>query len=73
MINISFLKELVKLSGPECILTCKFNLDHGRSDQWFKKFETKHNYLKWPVPQTIHSVRVNRSTEYIIDDFFIQV
>ena len=52
------------------MLTCKFNLDHGPSDRWFNKFEAKHNHLKWAVPQTIDSVRVNQSTDYIIDDFF---
>ena len=52
------------------MLTCKFNLDHGPSDRWFNKFEAKHKYLKWAVPQTIDSARVNQSTDYIIDDFF---
>ena len=63
-------QELIKCSGPERVLTSRFNLSHGPSDDWFQKFLKRHPKLKWAVPQTITTQRQHQSTDYIVDDFF---
>ena len=61
---------MIKLSGMDRCLTTRFNLERGPSDDWFKRFQSRHPDLKWAVPQTIDVRRTYQSTEYIIDDFF---
>ena len=70
LITIHLKQELIKCSGPDRVLTSRFNLSHGPSDDWFQKFLRRHSNLKWAVPQTITTQRQHQSSDYIIDDFF---
>ena len=63
-------QDLIRRRGPEAILKCRFNLEKGPSDNWFRRFEERHQELKWTVPQTMDKWRIHQSDEMIIDRFF---
>ena len=67
---IAPVKDLVKRSGEEKVKKCKFNIEKGPSDEWFRAFEKRHKNLKWCVPQTKDSKRLAQSDEYVLDHFF---
>ncbi|XP_052820359.1 uncharacterized protein LOC128246208 [Mya arenaria] len=62
-----FILDIVKRSEKPCL----FNMEHGPSDEWFRKLEAEHHAIRFRTARNEDRSRTTMSNKKVMDEFFL--
>ncbi|XP_052763611.1 uncharacterized protein LOC128205737 [Mya arenaria] len=62
-----FILDIVKRSEKPCL----FNMEHGPSDEWFRKLEAEYHAIRFRTARNEDRSRTTMSNKKVMDEFFL--